>query len=69
MALKKKGSENIWIAVMGPDTPALGERMHTAPVTQAQIAATLAAFVGKDWHAAQPKAAASIVGVFGAAAP
>jgi hypothetical protein len=67
--IEEKGSENIWIAVMGPDTPALGERTHTAPVTQAQIAATLAAFVGKDWHAAQPKAAPSIVGVFGGAAP
>jgi hypothetical protein len=38
-------------------------------VTQAQIAATLAAFVGKDWNAAQPKAARPIIAVFGAAAP
>jgi Type I phosphodiesterase / nucleotide pyrophosphatase len=67
--IEEKGSENIWIAVIGPDTPALGERTHTAPVTQAQIAATLAAFVGKDWNAAQPKAARPIAAVFGAAAP
>ena len=35
----EKGSENVWIAVIGPDTPALGERTNIAPVTQAQIAA------------------------------
>jgi hypothetical protein len=58
--VEEKGSENIWIAVMGPDTAALGERKHTGRVTQAQIAATLAAFVGKDYHAAQPKSAAPI---------
>jgi len=45
---------------MGPDTPALGERMHTAPVAQAGIAATLAAFMGRDYRAAVPKAAAPI---------
>ena len=43
------GSENIWIAVLGPDTPALGERANITPVTQAQIAATVAAFLGKDY--------------------
>ena len=57
------GSENIWIAVMGPDTPALGERTNVAPVTQAQIAATLAAFLGQDYHAAVPKTAPPIADV------
>jgi hypothetical protein len=61
--VEQKGSENIWIAVIGPDTAALGERTHTAPVTQAQIAATVAAFVGKDYHAAVPKAAQPISAV------
>jgi hypothetical protein len=61
--VEEKGSENIWIAVIGPDTPALGERSHIAPVTQAQIAATIAAFVGKDYNAAQPKAARPIAEV------
>lgn len=46
---KVEGAEDIWIAVMGPDTPALGERRIVPPVTQAQIAATLAAAVGMDW--------------------
>ena len=59
----EKGSENIWIAVMGPDTPALGERTNVAPVTQAQIAATLAAFLGQDYHAAVPKTAPPIADV------
>ncbi|HEY5263963.1 MAG TPA: hypothetical protein VIJ37_03160 [Steroidobacteraceae bacterium] len=61
--VEEKGSENIWIAVMGPDTAALGERTHVAAVTQAQIAATVAAFVGKDYHAAVPKAALPITQV------
>ena len=56
----EKGSENIWIAVLGPDTAPLGERTHIAPVTQAQIAATVAAFAGKDYHRDVPKAALPI---------
>jgi hypothetical protein len=65
---EEKGSENIWIAVMGPDTAALGERSHIAPVAQAQIAATLAAFVGKDYRGAVPQAARPIEAVLPAAA-
>ena len=42
------GAENIWIAVIGPDTPALGERMDASRVTQSQIAATLAALLGEQ---------------------
>lgn len=61
--VEEKGSENIWIAIMGPDTPALGERTNVAPVTQAQIAATLAAFLGKDYRAAVSNAAPPIAGV------
>jgi bisphosphoglycerate-independent phosphoglycerate mutase (AlkP superfamily) len=51
------GAENIWIAVLGPDTPSLGERSKVSEVTQAQIAATLAAFLGKDYRGAEPAAA------------
>ena len=36
---KVPGAEFIWIAVMGPDTPALGER-ENVEVTQGQVAAT-----------------------------
>jgi len=61
--VEEKGSENIWIAVLGPDTAPLGERTHTAAVTQAQIAATLAAFAGKDYHHDVHKAALPITEV------
>ncbi len=52
----QKGSENIWIAMLGPDTPALGERANIAPVTQAQIADTVAALLGKDYAKDVPAA-------------
>ena len=58
--VEQPGSENIWIAVLGPDTRALGERTHTAQVSQAQIAATVAALLGKDYRQAVPAAAAPI---------
>jgi hypothetical protein len=61
--VEQKGSENVWIAFMGPDTPPLGERTNTTPVTQAQIAATVAAFVGKDYRKDVPRAAAPIADV------
>jgi Metalloenzyme superfamily len=63
--VEQKGSENIWIAVMGPDTAPLGERRHTAEVHQAQIAATVAAFLGKNYRQAVPAAAPPIAEVLG----
>jgi hypothetical protein len=57
---KVVGSEAIWIGILGPDTPALGERSGIPAVTQNQIAATLAALLGEDYNAAQPKAGAPI---------
>ena len=63
--VEEKGSENIWIAVIGPDTPPLGERTHTAEVHQAQIAATVAALLGKDYPQAVPAAAPPIADVLG----
>jgi hypothetical protein len=59
---KVSGAENIWIAVLGPDTPALGEPGSVAPVTQSQIAATMAAALGFDYQAAEPAAAPPITG-------
>lgn len=50
------GAEFIWIAVMGPDTPALGER-ENIETTQSQVAATIARAIGEDFNAASPKAA------------
>jgi hypothetical protein len=64
---EQKGSENIWIGVMGPDTPAMGERRNVDAVTQSQIAATVAALVGKDYPREVPTAALPIVEVLGGA--
>jgi hypothetical protein len=61
--VEEKGSENIWIAVMGPDTDALGELSNVAPVTQSQIAATVAALLGKDFQQTSPQPAPPIAGV------
>jgi len=63
--VEQKGSENIWIAVLGPDTPPLGERSHAAEVHQAQIAATIAALLGKDFRQAVREAAPPISEVLG----
>lgn len=57
---KIPNSEGDWIAVLGPDTPALGERTQTEPLTQSQIAATVAALLGEDFHGAFPKSGAPI---------
>ncbi|WP_188760594.1 alkaline phosphatase family protein [Edaphobacter acidisoli] len=46
----------IFMAFMGPETPALGNRMHVEAVTQSQVAATLAKILGYDWNAVEPKA-------------
>jgi hypothetical protein len=53
---KDPDSKYIWMAFLGPDTAPLGERAHTEPVTQNQIAATLAALLGEDYPADVPKA-------------
>jgi hypothetical protein len=58
----QKGSESIWIATIGPDTEALGERSNVPAVTQSQIAATVAALLGKEkeFHQSAPNAAAAL---------
>jgi len=58
--MEQKGSENIWLAVMGPDTPALGERSNVDPVVQSQIAQTIAALLGKDYRRTFPEAAPAL---------
>jgi len=61
---KTEGAEGIWIAVLGPDTPPLGERMKTEGVGQNQIAATIAALLGEDYRSAFPQAGPPMVEVF-----
>ena len=60
-------SAYMWFAVMGPDTPALGERTNTPLVLQAQIASTVAAFVGQDFQKVSPRSAPPIDAVLGRA--
>jgi hypothetical protein len=54
------GSNQNWMAFMGPDTPALGERKNADEVSANRIAATLAALLGEDYNAAVPKAGSPI---------
>jgi hypothetical protein len=58
-------SKYIWMAFLGPDTPALGERRHIPPLHQNQIGATLAAFLGEDYRATVPQAGTPIDAVLG----
>jgi len=59
---KVAGAEYIWMAVMGPDTPAKGVREHVE-ATQSQVAATIARLLGEDFQAVSPKAAAPLADV------
>ncbi len=43
------GSNAIWLAVLGPDTPALGEMNNKGQYWQNQVAKTAAAFLGLDY--------------------
>lgn len=65
---KIPGSENIWVAVLGPDTPALGERTGTPAVFQSQVAATVAAALGEDFAASVRGTAPPIQGALASAA-
>jgi hypothetical protein len=56
-------SKQTWMAFLGPDTVALGERKQAGPVTESQIAATVAALLGDDYHGATPKSGAPIADV------
>ncbi len=49
-----EGSDFIWIAVIGPDTPNKGELSKTATVYQKDIASTIAALFGLDFSKVAP---------------
>lgn len=46
---KIKESKNIFIGLLGADVPATGVARSVPPVTQNQVAATLAQYLGLDW--------------------
>jgi hypothetical protein len=64
---KVAGAEGDWIAVIGPDTPPLGERTQIEPLTQSQIATTIAALLGEDYRAVFSKAGAPIADILNGA--
>ncbi|MBL0739617.1 alkaline phosphatase family protein [Chryseolinea lacunae] len=47
--IKVAEADQIWLAVLGPDTPALGEMKGESQLYQSQVARTLAAFLGLDF--------------------
>jgi hypothetical protein len=53
-------SRETWMAFLGPDTAARGERRQGTVVTESQVAATVAALLGEDYHASVPKAGTAI---------
>jgi hypothetical protein len=56
------GADQTWLAVIGPNTPALGEHVGAGELTTSQIAATVALAVGQDYRARHPLVAGPISG-------
>jgi hypothetical protein len=54
------GCDQTWLAILGPRTPALGVQTNVPEVTTSQIAATVAAAVGEDFAATNPRIAKPI---------
>lgn len=55
-ALPVPGAGQTWMAFLGPDTPPEGERRMSEPVTESQIAATIAAALGENYGSDVAKA-------------
>jgi hypothetical protein len=51
------GSDQVWVAALGPAVAPAGERAGGPPVTLAQVAATVAALAGEDYRAVVTAAA------------
>lgn len=54
------GSEQIWLAALGPAIPSRGLVQTTVPWQQSQVASTVAMLLGYDWQAFQYKATAAL---------
>jgi hypothetical protein len=57
------GSGQTWMVFIGPDTAPLGERKDAHPVTESEIAATVVALLGEDYHAAVPASGVPVADV------
>ncbi|MGH8247696.1 MAG: alkaline phosphatase family protein, partial [Gammaproteobacteria bacterium] len=62
---KIEGSQYIWIAVVGPDTPDLEEVGPYQTVTQSDLAATALTLLGLDWRKFNPNAGPPIPAAIG----
>jgi hypothetical protein len=54
---KVSGAGYVWLAALGPRIASRGEESEQEPLTQGQVAATVAAAVGEDFAGATPQAA------------
>lgn len=54
------GAQHTWIAAIGAGIPSRGERSGGVQLSLAQLASTVAALLGEDWTARNPKAAPPI---------
>ena len=61
---KIEGSAEIWIAVIGPDTPNRGEEKSMGSYSQSQVAATILRFYGLDHRDFNPNCAGPISAAF-----
>ncbi len=55
-----EGAQNVWASFAVPGWKARGEQSGHAPLSQSQIAATLASILGYDWRSASPGAGAAM---------
>jgi hypothetical protein len=55
-----EGAQDVWAAFAVPGWTTRGERTGHPPVSQSQIAATLAAILGYDWRSVSPGAGAAL---------
>ncbi|HJS75758.1 MAG TPA: AP protein, partial [Vicinamibacteria bacterium] len=59
-----EGCQDIWIAVIGPDTPDRGEISNADPVHQSDVAATVLRLLGLDYREFDPEAGPPIAAAF-----
>lgn len=57
-----EGSQDIWLAIIGPGTPALGEVRNHPDVTQSDVAATMLQYLGLDYREFNPDAGPPVPG-------
>jgi len=62
-----EGAEKVWLAVMGAGYATLGHAHEHSPGHHSQIAATLAALLGEDYHGAAPQSGPPIADLLPAA--